>query len=207
MKMKKFLAVLCVCAMVLGFAACVNDEDKKSDDKNSDETVESTSEEFEVTITIDGKVHKMEEGDIIDSNSVNDWRDCNGKSFDEIDVSGIKIGSDISEMDNFLVPGYTCLDYEYDPYHDGCTDINTMIYEGTLPDFDEEHVLDLMVINRYVEEDGHWKQIPHDDLDKYSDQLILTVNLDVLAHSYDEDMYNKVGIIYVTYCNRGSSAD
>lgn len=202
MKMKKLLAVICISSIALSFAGC-----RKGTDKNNDETVESTSGEFEVTITIDGKVHKMEEGDIIDADAIRDWRDCNGKTFDEIDVSGIKIGSDISEMENFLVPGYTELDYEYDPYHDGCTEINTMMYDGTLPDFEEEDVLDMMVINLYVEENGHWKQIAFDEQDKYSDQLILAINIDIFASCYDDDMYNKVGIIYVAYCNRGSSFD
>lgn len=205
MKMKKLLAVICVSSIALSFAGCM-----KGTDKNNDETVESTKaveEGLKINITIDGKAHEMSEGDIIYSDHYRDFRDFNGEKFDYIEINGIKIGSDISELDAFLVPGYTNLNYEYDPYGDGCTDVNSEIYEGTLPDFDEDVVLDMFVENTYVMENGQWKQIKFDADADYGDQLLLFVQFDLYGHAYDEDMYEKVGTIYTSYCYSNSSLD
>lgn len=71
---------------------------------------------------------------------------------------GITLGSTIDDVvkQYDLQPGYANLNYEYDPYGDGCTEINEEIYDGTMVELAKKHVLDLRIIFGYYQNHDQW---------------------------------------------------
>lgn len=91
-----------------------------------------------------------------DSLKVNFWNEKEIKFNDEDrkDVpkllGGITVGSSVDDVINAfsIKQGYCMVDYEYDPYGDGCTEIKKVDYSGT--DFlDEQNILDANFIFGY----------------------------------------------------------
>lgn len=78
-----------------------------------------------------------------------------GKSLKIYDVS---INDDIYEVIQKanIEKNFAKYDYEYDPYHDGCTEINNGIYDGTIINFEEIHVLDYVLQQRYDLINDEW---------------------------------------------------
>lgn len=62
-----------------------------------------------------------------------------------------------------VAPGQASIDYEYDPYGDGCTEIGSEIYSGTLPDMQKLSALDVTVSVYYHYDNGNWNIV---DLNK-----------------------------------------
>lgn len=58
-----------------------------------------------------------------------------------------------------IEPNFAQLNYEYDPYGDGCTDVANHIYDGTLPDWETAKVLDLCISIGYAQKSGQWQRM------------------------------------------------
>lgn len=100
----------------------------------------------------------------------------------------VTIGSTIDDvLDAYdLQPGCANLNYEYDPYGDGCTEVADRVYDGTMVDLVDEHVLDLIISFGFYREDGSWKPI------------------DLTAHSFDD---YDTRLVYAFDCEQGHDTD
>ena len=95
-------------------------------------------------------------------------------------------------------PSRTCLlytshlNYEYDPYGDGTTDIASETYTGTLPDWEKKKILDLCISLAYIQEDGQWTLMDQSK-QSYSDYegSCIVYDFDFMEHSEDCLLYTS----------------
>lgn len=75
--------------------------------------------------------------------------------------AGIQLGDTIDQvMDAYHIrPNFAELDYEYDTAGDGATEVNTRVYDGALPDWEQENILDLCISTAYCRKGDQWVQM------------------------------------------------
>ena len=108
----------------------------------------------------------------------------------KLTIGGLTVGNTVDDIIKAydLKPGYALLDYEYDPYGDGCTDVDTCVYDGTIPSFEELSILDLDITMFYHYKDGAWFPV---DLNKHEIEdygFILSIDFDI------EGVHNLYGV-------------
>ena len=104
-------------------------------------------------------------------------------------------------MDAYHVqPNYAHLNYEYDPYGDGTTDIANEVYTGTLPDWKQKKILDLCISLAYIQEDGQW-QLMDQSKQSYSEYegTCIVYDFDFMEHTEDDAVVIGLDNLTVTY--------
>ena len=104
-------------------------------------------------------------------------------------------------MDAYHVqPNYAHLNYEYDPYGDGTTDIANEVYTGTLPDWKQKKILDLCISLAYIQEDGQW-QLMDQSKQSYSEYegTCIVYDFDFMEHTEDDAVGIGLDNLTVTY--------
>ena len=116
--------------------------------------------------------------------------------------AGIGLGVSLDYfMDAYHVqPNYAHLNYEYDPYGDGTTDIATEVYTGTLPDWKQKKILDLCISLAYIQEDGQW-QLMDQSKQSYSEYegTCIVYDFDFMEHTEDDAVGIGLDNLTVTY--------
>ena len=116
--------------------------------------------------------------------------------------AGIGLGVSLDYfMDAYHVqPNYAHLNYEYDPYGDGTTDIANEVYTGTLPDWKQKKILDLCISLAYIQEDGQW-QLMDQSKQSYSeyDGTCIVYDFDFMEHTEDDAVGIGLDNLTVTY--------
>ena len=119
-------------------------------------------------------------------------------------VTSAGIGLGVS-LDYFLdayhvQPNYAHLNYEYDPYGDGTTDIANEVYTGTLPDWKQKKILDLCISLAYIQEDGQW-QLMDQSKQSYSEYegTCIVYDFDFMEHTEDDAVGIGLENLTVTY--------
>ena len=114
--------------------------------------------------------------------------------------SGLGVSLDYF-MDAYHVqPNYAHLNYEYDPYGDGTTDIANEVYTGTLPDWKQKKILDLCISLAYIQEDGQW-QLMDQSKQSYSEYegTCIVYDFDFMEHTEDDAVGIGLDNLTVTY--------
>ena len=118
--------------------------------------------------------------------------------------AGIGLGVSLDYfMDAYHVqPNYAHLNYEYDPYGDGTTDIANEVYTGTLPDWKQKKILDLCISLAYIQEDGQW-QLMDQSKQSYSEYegTCIVYDFDFMEHTEDDAVGIGLDNLTVTYYN------
>ena len=116
--------------------------------------------------------------------------------------AGIGLGVSLDYfMDAYYVqPNYAHLNYEYDPYGDGTTDIANEVYTGTLPDWKQKKILDLCISLAYIQEDGQW-QLMDQSKQSYSEYegTCIVYDFDFMEHTEDDSVGIGLDNLTVTY--------
>ena len=116
--------------------------------------------------------------------------------------AGIGLGVSLDYfMDAYHVqPNYAHLNYEYDPYGDGTTDIANEVYTGTLPDWKQKKILDLFISLAYIQEDGQW-QLMDQSKQSYSEYegTCIVYDFDFMEHTEDDAVGIGLDNLTVTY--------
>ena len=116
--------------------------------------------------------------------------------------AGIGLGVSLDYfMDAYHVqPNYAHLNYEYDPYGDGTTDIANEVYTGTLPDWKQKKILDLCISLAYIQEDGQW-QLMDQSKQSYSEYegTCIVYDFDFMEHTEDDAVGIGLDNLTVTY--------
>ena len=116
--------------------------------------------------------------------------------------AGIGLGVSLDYfMDAYHVqPNYAHLNYEYDPYGDGTTDIANEVYTGTLPDWKQKKILDLCISLAYIQEDGQW-QLMDQSKQSYSEYkgTCIVYDFDFMEHTEDDAVGIGLDNLPVTY--------
>lgn len=116
--------------------------------------------------------------------------------------AGIGLGVSLDYfMDAYHVqPNYAHLNYEYDPYGDGTTDIANEVYTGTLPDWKQKKILDLCISLAYIHEDGQW-QLMDQSKQSYSEYegTCIVYDFDFMEHTEDDAVGIGLDNLTVTY--------
>ncbi len=116
--------------------------------------------------------------------------------------AGIGLGVSLNYfMDAYHVqPNYAHLNYEYDPYGDGTTDIANEVYTGTLPDWKQKKILDLCISLAYIQEDGQW-QLMDQSKQSYSEYegTCIVYDFDFMEHTEDDSVGIGLDNLTVTY--------
>ena len=116
--------------------------------------------------------------------------------------AGIDLGVSLDYfMDAYHVqPNYAHLNYEYDPYGDGTTDIANEVYTGTLPDWKQKKILDLCISLAYIQEDGQW-QLMDQSKQSYSEYegTCIVYDFDFMEHTEDDAVGIGLDNLTVTY--------
>ena len=116
--------------------------------------------------------------------------------------AGIGLGVSLDYfMDAYHVqPNYAHLNYEYDPYGDGTTDIANEVYTGTLPDWKQKKILDLCISLAYIQEDGQW-QLMDQSKQSYSEYegTCIVYDFDFMEHTEDDTVGIGLDNLTVTY--------
>lgn len=116
--------------------------------------------------------------------------------------AGIALGVSLDYfMDAYHVqPNYAHLNYEYDPYGDGTTDIANEVYTGTLPDWKQKKILDLCISLAYIQEDGQW-QLMDQSKQSYSEYegTCIVYDFDFMEHTEDDAVGIGLDNLTVTY--------
>ena len=116
--------------------------------------------------------------------------------------AGIGLGVSLDYfMDAYHVqPNYAHLNYEYDPYGDGTTDIANEVYTGTLPDWKQKKILDLCNSLAYIQEDGQW-QLMDQSKQSYSEYegTCIVYDFDFMEHTEDDSVGIGLDNLTVTY--------
>lgn len=116
--------------------------------------------------------------------------------------AGIGLGVSLDYfMDAYHVqPNYAHLNYEYDPYGDGTTDIANEVYTGTLPDWKLKKILDLCISLAYIQEDGQW-QLMDQSKQSYSEYegTCIVYDFDFMEHTEDDAVGIGLDNLTVTY--------
>ena len=116
--------------------------------------------------------------------------------------AGIRLGVSLDYfMDAYHVqPNYAHLNYEYDPYGDGTTDIANEVYTGTLPDWKQKKILDLCISLAYIQEDGQW-QLMNQSKQSYSEYegTCIVYDFDFMEHTEDDAVGIGLDNLTVTY--------
>ena len=116
--------------------------------------------------------------------------------------AGIGLGVSLDYfMDAYHVqPNYAHLNYEYDPYGDGTTDIANEVYTGTLPDWKQKKILDLCISMAYIQEDGQW-QLMDQSKQSYSEYegTCIVYDFDFMEHTEDDAVGIGLDNLTVTY--------
>lgn len=116
--------------------------------------------------------------------------------------AGIGLGVSLDYfMDAYHVqPNYAHLNYEYDPYGDGTTDIANEVYTGTLPDWKQKKILDLCISLAYIQEDGQW-QLMDQSKQSYSEYegICIVYDFDFMEHTEDDAVGIGLDNLTVTY--------
>lgn len=116
--------------------------------------------------------------------------------------AGIGLGVSLDYfMDAYHVqPNYAHLNYEYDPYGDGTTDIANEVYTGTLPDWKQKKILDLCISLAYIQEDGQW-QLMDQSKQSYSEYegTCIVYDFDFMEHTEDDSVGIGLDNLTVTY--------
>ena len=116
--------------------------------------------------------------------------------------AGIGLGVSLDYfMDAYQVqPNYAHLNYEYDPYGDGTTDIANEVYTGTLPDWKQKKILDLCISLAYIQEDGQW-QLMDQSKQSYSEYkgTCIVYDFDFMEHTEDDAVGIGLDNLTVTY--------
>lgn len=116
--------------------------------------------------------------------------------------AGIGLGVSLDYfMDAYHVqPNYAHLNYEYDPYGDGTTDIANEVYTGTLPDWKQKKILDLCISLAYIQEDGQW-QLMNQSKQSYSEYegTCIVYDFDFMEHTEDDSVGIGLDNLTVTY--------
>ncbi len=116
--------------------------------------------------------------------------------------AGIGLGVSLDYfMDAYHVqPNYAHLNYEYDPYGDGTTDIANEVYAGTLPDWKQKKILDLCISLAYIQEDGQW-QLMDQSKQSYSEYegTCIVYDFDFMEHTEDDAVGIGLDNLTVTY--------
>lgn len=171
--MKKFTSLFLVFALSVSLTTGCSNESSNKKHKETDTETEDTSESIEESYS---PLLPVEE---------NGFFNC-----------PVQVGDDISIVfETFdLREGEFEFDYEYDPYHDGCTDIERGVYDGTLVDFEENDVLDYMMIIYLYPEDGQWKKINlnSNSPEDFNGYITLFIDINGTAGAYDSVKPNKV---------------
>lgn len=119
-------------------------------------------------------------------------------------VTSANIGLGVSLdyfMDAYAVQAnYAHLNYEYDPYGDGTTDIANETYTGTLPDWEKKNLLDLCISLAYIQEDGQW-QLMDQSKQSYSEYegACIVYDFDFMEHTEDDSDSIALDNLTVTY--------
>ena len=116
--------------------------------------------------------------------------------------AGIGLGVSLDYfMDAYHVqPNYAHLNYEYDPYGDGTTDIANEVYTGTLPDWKQKKISDLCISLAYIQEDGQW-QLMDQSKQSYSEYkgTCIVYDFDFMEHTEDDAVGIGLDNLTVTY--------
>ena len=116
--------------------------------------------------------------------------------------AGIGLGVSLDYfMDAYHVqPNYAHLNYKYDPYGDGTTDIANEVYTGTLPDWKQKKILDLCISLAYIQEDGQW-QLMDQSKQSYSEYegTCIVYDFDFMEHTEDDAVGIGLDNLTVTY--------
>ena len=116
--------------------------------------------------------------------------------------AGIGLGVSLDYfMDAYHIqPNYAHLNYEYDPYGDGTTDIANEVYTGTLPDWKQKKILDLCISLAYIQEDGQW-QLMDQSKQSYSEYegTCIVYDFDFMEHTEDDAVGIGLDNLTVTY--------
>ena len=116
--------------------------------------------------------------------------------------AGIGLGVSLDYfMDAYHVqPNYAHLNYEYDTYGDGTTDIANEVYTGTLPDWKQKKILDLCISLAYIQEDGQW-QLMDQSKQSYSEYegTCIVYDFDFMEHTEDDAVGIGLDNLTVTY--------
>ena len=116
--------------------------------------------------------------------------------------AGIGLGVSLDYfMDAYHVqPNSAHLNYEYDPYGDGTTDIANEVYTGTLPDWKQKKILDLCISLAYIQEDGQW-QLMDQSKQSYSEYegTCIVYDFDFMEHTEDDAVGIGLDNLTVTY--------
>ena len=116
--------------------------------------------------------------------------------------AGIGLGVSLDYfMDAYHVqPNYAHLNYEYDPYGDGTTDIANEVYTGTLPNWKQKKILDLCISLAYIQEDGQW-QLMDQSKQSYSEYegTCIVYDFDFMEHTEDDSVGIGLDNLTVTY--------
>ena len=116
--------------------------------------------------------------------------------------AGIGLGVSLDYfMDAYHVqPNYAHLNYEYDPYGDGTTDIANEVYTGTLQDWKQKKILDLCISLAYIQEDGQW-QLMDQSKQSYSEYkgTCIVYDFDFMEHTEDDAVGIGLDNLTVTY--------
>ena len=116
--------------------------------------------------------------------------------------AGIGLGVSLDYfMDAYHVqPNYAHLNYEYDPYGDGTTDIANEVYTGTLPDWKQKKILDLCISLASIQEDGQW-QLMDQSKQSYSEYegTCIVYDFDFMEHTEDDAVGIGLDNLTVTY--------
>lgn len=119
-------------------------------------------------------------------------------------VTSANIGLGVS-LDYFMEAyavqaNYAHLNYEYDPYGDGTTDIANETYTGTLPDWEKKNLLDLCISLAYIQEDGQW-QLMDQSKQSYSEYegACIVYDFDFMEHTEDDSDSIALDNLTVTY--------
>lgn len=187
--MKKFIAILlCLAFVTILFTGCGKYDVSSFNIKLGDKDI-NRLDLYESLYYRDGET----------STSYKDTeKRCDSET---LTVCGIGEDDTIEEAIKALnvEPGFACIEYEYDPYGDGCTELESCVYDGTIPSCEELSALDLVLSIYYAYIDFNWYQInlSGEELTKYPRVLKISFDSEGVHDLYGK----KTGEIFSVECS------
>ena len=120
-----------------------------------------------------------------------------------LSINHIQIGSEVDEVLKAfeLEDNFASYDYEYDIDHDGTTKINNGLYNGTIPDFKQENILDYSLQFYYILEDDHYTllNLKEEKIEDYHDYYHIVIDFNGNKNAYENCEEGTVMMISIFY--------
>lgn len=154
-----------------------------------------------LSIQLDGKDYVLQENTTLsayleDGFYINDEL----QTYHELIIGGISLNSMLSDVEPLLTANHASLDYEYDPYHDGCTEIGLSVYTGEMIDLQKIEALDCHISITYIYKNGDWELVDNSQSPNLEGELCFNVGFLIQGPNAETDTI-KYGMVRGLNCS------